>query len=153
MKVFKLVLFTSLLTLTTPDIANAIQPGMPLLVGQDSVAVAYSVPSESACIILETDGGFDDSDLKGIQSLMSDIDVKAGPGVFETQADGQLPYTYGLVADLKGTKLVYRGLLPSERLTGVKVTSKSGKTLIDLVSQNFARKGRVDFVYSESCGG
>lgn len=142
-----------LMAAVTPGLASAIQPGMPLLVEQESIAIAYSVPTENACLILDTDGGFDDSDLSSIKTLISDIEVSAGPGVFsEAQAEGNLIYTYGLVPELRGTKLIYRGLMPSDRLTGVKISSKSGKALIDVISHNFAHKSRVDFVYSERCG-
>jgi hypothetical protein len=125
---------------------------MPLNVPQGAVLQRYTSSQTGACLVLDAGRTLGDQDAAGLQKLIADLDVHAGPGVMpETAAAGIMPYVYNLVPELKGSRLVYRGLLSSSRGDAVRVQARGPASLAEVVSRDLGFTGNVSFVFSTSC--
>ncbi|MGL1539746.1 hypothetical protein ACSTHW_23295, partial [Vibrio parahaemolyticus] len=64
----------------------------------------------------------------------------------EYEPAGSLLYTYNLIPELRGTRLVYRGLLSSTRGNSVKVSARGPASLADIVERDLGFGGDVKFI-------
>ncbi|MGZ3704632.1 MAG: hypothetical protein ACXWP1_01305 [Bdellovibrionota bacterium] len=125
---------------------------LTLNIPQPSSLQRYSSAGGKACLVLETGKALGDQDAAGLQKLIADLDVHAGPGVMpEAAPAGSLLYTYSLIPELKGTRLIYRGLLSSSSGNTVRVSARGPASLSDVVERDLGFTGPVDLVFSRQC--
>jgi hypothetical protein len=142
----------ALLTLISP-IAHAAsgELSLPLQVAAKSSLQRYTTPGTNACLILNAGRELGEQDIAGLQKLIGDLDITAGPGLSpESQPAGALLYTYKLVPELKGTKLVIRGLLSSNLGNAVKVESRGPASLGETVERDLGFSD-ARLVFSHLC--
>ncbi len=153
MKTQNWTLLLILAALTFPGQAHAgADPELSLSVEQDSGILAYTSAGGSDCLVLAADGGFGDADLPGLKRIISDIEVVAGPGVIpEAAPEGSLPYTYALLPELRGNKLIYKGLLATGHANGAQAKARAGQALSVVINQDLPGKKRVSLIYTQSC--
>ncbi len=146
-------LFITMTAIFAMNQANAgFDPVFSLSAIQNSEIFTYTSIGGKDCLILDAEEGFNKSDLPGLKKLINDIDVTAGPGILpESAPEGSLPYSYALIPNLQGTKLVYKGLLPTTHTNGVQVKTRNGKSIYATIYQDLPRKIGVRLIFLQSC--
>ncbi len=135
-------------------LAQAAPPplALPLLVSENTSIQRYATIQGNACLVLETGRMLGEQDTQGLQKLIADLDVQAGPGVLpEAAPSGSLLYSYSLVPELKGTRLIYRGLLSSSAGNAVKVSSRGPASLAEVVERDMGFSGSISLVFTHQC--
>jgi hypothetical protein len=140
--------------LASPSLAQAaLDPlSVALHVPESAARQRYADLTGNGCLVLDAGRPLGDQDAAGLQKLVADLDVHAGPGLQpEYEPAGSLLYTYNLIPELRGTRLVYRGLLSSTRGNSVKVSARGPASLADIVERDLGFGGDVKFIFTRQC--
>jgi hypothetical protein len=142
----------TLLFIVPASFAIASDPlSIPLDVPQKASVQRYTDSSGSACLVLDAGRPLDDQDIPGLQKLVADLQVQAGPGVQPELAGRGMPFVYQLVPQLKGSQLTYRGLLSSKRGSSVSVSARDSALLNDVVERDLGFGGAINLVFNSNC--
>lgn len=146
-------IFAALLSFAAPAAEAAVTPlSVALHVNQDSSRQRYADLSGHACLVLDVGRPLGDQDEPGLRKLVADLDVHAGPGLQpDLEPAGSLLYTYSLTPELKGTRLIYRGLLSSSRGNSVQVSARGPASLGDTVERDLGFTADIRLVFSHQC--
>lgn len=148
----RICLLLATLLFASPLAQASVGPlSLSLDVAQRTSLQRYATTGGNACLVLDAGRALGDQDTAGLKKLIADLDVHAGPGLTpENEPAGSLLYTYSLVPELKGSRLIYRGLLSSSRGNAVQVTSRGPASLADTVARDLGFSG-ASFVITHSC--
>lgn len=127
-------------------------PSVPLNLAENSTLQTYSTAKTNACLVLDAGRPLGERDASALKALVMNLDVQAGPGLQpELQPAGALLYTYNLVPELKGTRLIYRGLLSANRGNAVKVAARGPASLGETVERSLGFTQGVQFIITHQC--